>query len=389
MLSPIGERAVNDALQAGRALLKFISPNDTGQTGSHQGGFYLPLKAWKLYSKNGPARGSNFDCPIRITWQDGRVTESCVKWYGSETRHEFRLTRFGKEFPWLLEDNVGSLLVLIPIGHDQFLAYVLDSDEDIQELQAALGVEVMKSWGVFVAGAKVEEEKPAVCVDRRFREFTEKLTEFPEGRVFSEYSWEALEACFVTFGKLNADDQLLDAMDAEYKLFRMAERLLCGPLVQRQFKSIDDFLKTATSIVNRRKARAGRSLENHVERLLKKACVPFEMRPPIKGEPDVVIPSKAAYDDPEYPTNRLFMVGIKTTCKDRWRQVLHEADRVVTKHVLTLQQGISSNQLALMSAEKVQLIVPQRLQKMYPGGGKTGLLSLDAFLKSVKKSLAQ
>ena len=169
MLSPIGERAVNDAVQSGRTLLKFISPNDAGQTGSHQAGFYLPIKAWKLYSKNPPAKGSNFDCPIRITWQDGRVTESCVKWYGSKTRHEFRLTRFGKDFPWLLEDNIGSLLILIPRTRDEFLAYVLDSDEDIEEFQAALGVEVFESWGVFVAGAKAELEKPDVCVDRKFR----------------------------------------------------------------------------------------------------------------------------------------------------------------------------------------------------------------------------
>jgi uncharacterized metal-binding protein len=49
--------------------------------------------------------------------------------------------------------------------------------------------------------------------------------------------------------------------------------------------------------------------------------------------------------DRHYPTNKLFMVGVKTTCKDRWRQVLNEAKRVKDKHILTTQQGISKRQL--------------------------------------------
>jgi hypothetical protein len=206
--------------------------------------------------------------------------------------------------------------------------------------------------------------------------------------VFSKCAWEVLEACCSDFGQLAPDDQILGAMDAEYKLFKMVERLLCGPLVQRQFKSIDDFLKTATSIMNRRKARAGRALENHVEHLLKNAGVPFEMRPKIRGEPDVIIPSKAAYDDPRYPPNKLFMLGVKTTCKDRWRQVLHEADRVAAKHLLTLQPGISRNQLALMSSANVKLIVPGRLHKKYPGNAQAALLNVRQFIESVRKALA-
>jgi hypothetical protein len=48
MLSPAAERAVNDALACGKALLKFISPNNVGLTGSHECGYYLPKKAWRI-----------------------------------------------------------------------------------------------------------------------------------------------------------------------------------------------------------------------------------------------------------------------------------------------------------------------------------------------------
>jgi len=42
MTSPFCERAIEEALHYGNALLKFISPNDAGITGTHQYGYYLP-----------------------------------------------------------------------------------------------------------------------------------------------------------------------------------------------------------------------------------------------------------------------------------------------------------------------------------------------------------
>ena len=81
--------------------------------------------------------------------------------------------------------------------------------------------------------------------------------------------------------------------------------------------------------MNRRKSRAGRSLENHFDHLLKRAQIPHVIRPAdVDGKPDIIIPSVEAYKDNRYPNNRLFMVGVKTTCKDRWRQVLNEAKRI-------------------------------------------------------------
>src|SRR5512142_1963088 len=101
MPSPLCERAVEDATGHGNAILKFISPNDTGLTGSHQCGFYLPKSVWRMYSPHPPERGRNDEHNVRILWQNGRVTDSRVKWYGVGTRSEYRLTRFGRDFPFL------------------------------------------------------------------------------------------------------------------------------------------------------------------------------------------------------------------------------------------------------------------------------------------------
>jgi type II restriction enzyme len=148
-------------------------------------------------------------------------------------------------------------------------------------------------------------------------------------------------------------------------------------------------LATASSIMNRRKARAGRSLENHVEYVLKKAQIPHVMRPKVDGgEPDVLIPSVEAYQDPAYPLEKLTVVGIKTTCKDRWRQVLNEATRVPQKHILTIQQGISGKQLTEMHRANVTLVVPQAIQHQYPRTTEIALLSVNQFIDTVKQRLA-
>jgi restriction endonuclease EcoRII-like protein len=120
--------------------------------------------------------------------------------------------------------------------------------------------------------------------------------------------------------------------EAEYKLYRLAERQICQSEIVRVFKDVDDFLTTASSIMNRRKSRAGRSLENHFDYLLGRAAIPHVIRPSeVDGKPDIIIPSVEAYKDNRYPTNKLFMVGVKTTCKDRWRQVLNEAKRIMER----------------------------------------------------------
>ena len=173
-------------------------------------------------------------------------------------------------------------------------------------------------------------------------------------------------------------------------LFQLLERKLCSSDVVRLVQSIDDFLKTANSILQRRKSRAGRSLEHHVETLLRNARVPYEMRVSVEGTvPDVLIPSAKLYLDRQWPDEKLFVVGVKRTCKDRWRQVLREAPRIPRKHILTIQAGISDTQLTEMSAASVDLIVPKGIHKEYPKSRRAELLSVDQFVDKVKAALAQ
>lgn len=55
-------------------------------------------------------------------------------------------------------------------------------------------------------------------------------------------------------------------------------------------------------------------------------------------KPDFLFPSAGAYHDTEFPVENLRMLAVKTTCKDRWRQILNEADKIHQVHLFTLQR---------------------------------------------------
>ncbi len=292
----------------------------------------------------------------------------------------------GRDFPFLTADNVGDLLVLVRTGESTFHGYVFDLPEDIADVQASLGVEIIGTWGLY-QGFGMMPETEDDCIHRRFATFIEPLRNFPDTTTISTTTREAIISCIKTFTKQTMDSRLMLLMDREYALFRMVERMLCQDEICRQFRSVDDFLSTAARIMNRRKSRAGRALENHVGYLFQDANIPFDARPNVDGQPDVLIPGKAQYEDPRWPEERLYVVGIKTTCKDRWRQVLNEARRVRHKHILTVQKGISTRQLTEMRDSSVSLVVPQKLHSMFPPVDGMEVLSIRQFVDAVRRNL--
>jgi hypothetical protein len=83
------------------------------------------------------------------------------------------------------------------------------------------------------------------------------------------------------------------------------------------------------------------------------------------------------------------MLGVKSTCKDRWRQVLSEAARIDRKHLLTLETSISTNQTNEMRANKLQLVVPRGLQNTYDDAQKAWLLDLAGFIGTIRGKQAK
>ncbi|MGH3054644.1 MAG: EcoRII N-terminal effector-binding domain-containing protein, partial [Gaiellaceae bacterium] len=142
MASPAGEQAIAEAIELGRAVIKFVSKNDAGATGSHQVGFLLPKACWELFTRHAPTKGVNAEETVRVTWQNGLETDSRVKWYG-KAKSEYRLTNeLSGDFPYRTADNVGDLLVLIPLSMNEFHGYVLNPEDDLDDIEAELGIDL-------------------------------------------------------------------------------------------------------------------------------------------------------------------------------------------------------------------------------------------------------
>jgi hypothetical protein len=190
--------------------------------------------------------------------------------------------------------------------------------------------------------------------------------------------------------EMGPDDRLIRRRECEYEVFQSVEEAIEKPVVTHGFHSVAEFLTHAQRILQRRKARSGKSLELQIRQIfLEEGLVAekdFSHNPESESgkRPDFLFPSKAAYQDPTFDAARLRMLATKTTCKDRWRQVINEADRITLKHLLTLQEGVSTNQYAEMRDSGVRLVIPATLIGKYPELIQSELITIDAFIESVR-----
>ncbi len=380
-------KAIKSAQQSEIAFCKFITANDTGSTGSHQSGFHIHKHSWKLFFDSEGVKGENKDRHISIRWQDEFETSSRFTYYGVGTRNEYRLTRFGRGFPFLLEECIGDLLVISQRGPDFYEAYVLQSDEDIESFFAALNISATDTNGIIPKqNAKGSDNLLIRCFDRFLRTLT---TEFPSTHDLATSSRTCYNKAHGLTSELirsNPDSQLLNWIDAEFQLFKYIENDRYTERIKRPFYSVEELVQTANTILNRRKSRAGKSLEHHLEEIFKVFYLSFSTQANTEDnkKPDFLFPNAEAYHDKNFRSDKLVMLASKTTCKDRWRQILNEADRIKIKHLFTLQQGISRNQLEEMYKYNVCLVVPKPYLSSYPKEFRARLLTLDDFVSRTK-----
>ena len=107
------------------------------------------------------------------------------------------------------------------------------------------------------------------------------------------------------------------------------------------FASVDIFIAYSLSVQNRRKARMGFALQNHLAELFTQHKLKYtaQARTEANNRPDFIFPGEQEYNDATFDAAVLVMLGVKSTSKDRWRQVLTEADRIPNKHLCTLGGG--------------------------------------------------
>lgn len=388
-MDSILQNAVQSAQKAEIAFSKFITANDTGSTGGHQAGYHIHKNAWSLFFFEPGKKGTNSDLMVTIKWQNDFETTSRFIYYGVGTRNEYRLTRFGKGFPYLSDDNVGDLLIICKKGKNEYEAFVLQKDDEIEDFFAALNLSVNDTNKIIPKQFQISAE------DRMYQCFIAYLKsldiEFPSTQYLSSNARRCYNNAFDINPKAILDDpdgRLLNWLDAEFQLFKTIESDRYSERIKTPFSNVEELVEIANTILNRRKSRAGKSLEHHLAEIFIQVKILFETQVVTEDnkKPDFLFPGKEAYLNPKFDENKLCVLASKTTCKDRWRQVLNEADRIKTKHLFTLQQGISSNQLDEMFKYNVQLVVPRQYLTSFPATYRDKILTLDSFVKHIQKT---
>jgi hypothetical protein len=385
--------------------VKRLSANDTLATGGHQAGPYVQKDFLfeifpSLHRQDAENPDIRFDLKID-SHSDARQIRAV--WYNNKyrggTRNETRLTGFGGSTSALLDpDNTGALAVFAfhrPDTNQDATAchvWVCDDAAGLQAdfIEERIGPVEPGKWRIWSVGERqsdlfsappprsscwlADTEIPALWLQR-----------FPTAADIIEKTIQMR----ADHGK-PVDVRLMRRRECEFEIFRSVEQAIELPLITNGFTTVDDFIARAQTILQRRKARSGRSLELHtraifIEERLREG-IDFSHQPesdPGK-QPDFLFPSEAAYKNAAFPAANLRMLAVKTTCKDRWRQVINEADRIQQKHLFTLQEGVSEGQFREMTGAGISLVVPEQLKSSYPTSIQQHLQTLESFIGDIR-----
>ena len=282
----------------------------------------------------------------------------------------------------------GALFVLAQLNEENCQAWVLNSEEKIDQFLEAFGIAPTETNRLINTISAQGEARERLAIS----EYIATLkTDFPLSEEMAAAARRIQNVAYnhQEYVQTNPDKKIIEWTNTEYALFRAIERDRYGDAIRSGFESVDAFVEMANTVLNRRKSRAGRSLEHHLAAIFDGNGIEYSAQGVTEGNkrPDFIFPSQEAYHNAAFPTDKLLTLAAKTTCKDRWRQVINEADRLRSfpKYLCTLQQGISPAQMDEMQAENVILVVPKPYIASYPADRQGRIWTLLDFVNYVRK----
>ncbi len=330
----------------------------------------------------------SFDATGSVTWYDARENHPA--------RTEYRLYYTGNQ---VMDVACGGDLLVIGLRPDRTLyVIVAKSDSQAEEQlswlfgtpEEASKFKITKTEDYEVGFVEryilahlditIAKELPYNILDDLIHKFGSK---FPSTTVFTNYIWEM----FPELASEDPDMTLLNYVEQEEMAFRVFEEYLIMERLDIGFSSIGDFEGFAKGWINRRYSRAGHSFENHLGLIFLKAGIRHSRQKITeqRKKPDFIFPDILFYHrlPRAYVPKYITMLAAKRTCKDRWRQVISEADLLPEKHLITLEPRISINQTDEMQKGGLRLIVPKGIQKTYTNSQREWLMNLEEFMEMV------
>ena len=170
-------QAIQSVLSAQKSFCKFLSANDTGLTGGHQAGIYISKPAVPILFDEPGVKGENKEKWANISWFDGSETRSRFIYYGQGTRNEYRVTNFGRGFPYLRPEYTGALFVFTQQNEEAYTGFILNSDDEIDQFLDAFGLSPADTNKMIDISFVAPEKREEVEMDKFIKGLT---VDFPQ-----------------------------------------------------------------------------------------------------------------------------------------------------------------------------------------------------------------
>lgn len=379
-----------------RIFLKKLSRNDCSWAdlpGNHQAGIYIPsaIQESRFFPKlenTNREKPHIYDTFFATLWPaTGEVRQSRLKHYSNKGR-EFHFTRLPKEqFAGLSPASLilGGILKASVEGTWYWFIVVDSVSDEAEIIESAFSLPADFHFGLFspdVVSRGLDEEETLIAeltsalrdgvleafIARQKLPRPDQLASQAQSQWLQQHRQLALDPFAI---EAPGDAVMRISRDIEYSLYKRAElrqraAQVAGLLLRGQdpvtalvrgFGQLDALFLSAAQT---RKSRAGRSFEQHVQRLLVDGRVRHEAQAVLGGRrPDFVLPDVATLNRAR--DRGAVILSLKTTLRERWKQLGLERPHAPV-FLATVDDRVSSEAIADMARNGIVLVVPESLK---------------------------
>lgn len=163
---------------------------------------------------------------------------------------------------------------------------------------------------------------------------------------------------------------LIDQMQAEiYNQYLKAQNRAGQAAIDSRIKTqgtvpFEELDKFFMSIFQSRKSRAGKAFEYIIKELFTNLSYPFAEQVDVDGaKPDFLMPSEEYYRT--RPLDSIIFTA-KRTLRERWRQVVTEANKGYGFFLGTIDEKVTKSQIDQAATHKIYLVVPESIKMKNP-----------------------
>lgn len=348
-------RAIDSTLRGELAFCKFLSSNDTGESGGHQSGIYIPRDSAAILFDEPGVKGENKHREVKISWADGTVTDDALfNFYGAGSRNEYRITRIDRAIRSFSDDLTGALFVLVRIDNSNFNGFILDNESQINEYLSNFYCSPIQ------AGKLVFLHEPFEFLTLKEDPTTIPVMSLPEG--FS-----------------NTEKQPDTEGDADAVLYSLLKGMGDIHIADHSWDIPDGtdvpnlHFSVTHRLINHRRHVYNSILNDSLENILKKRQIAFTKI----TEGNHTEYQLASTLNPSRGHNRILTMP---TCRHGWSEVI-KGGRAAQTFIVTFQQGMSEENFSELQDADIILVVPVNLFNMYSPKIRKNLFSLQNLIE--------